>query len=161
MTAPHYHSHVDDPAAVGRRLRDARIEAGLSQRQLSFPGCSAAYISRLEAGDRVPSLQLLRKLAQKLNADEQYLATGEERIQQMPPELVETEVERVSTATGIGHPSRTGLPGASTTRPRRARVLWEHSRSLALAGERSSAARYARDALALLDYADDRRHRDA
>ena len=93
MTAPHYHSHVDDPAAVGRRLRDARIEAGLSQRQLSFPGCSAAYISRLEAGDRVPSLQLLRKLAQKLNADEQYLATGEERIEQMPPELVEAEVE--------------------------------------------------------------------
>ena len=93
MTAPHYHSHVDDPAAVGRRLRDARIEAGLSQRQLSFPGCSAAYISRLEAGDRVPSLQLLRKLAQKLDADEQYLATGEERIEQMPPEVVEAEVE--------------------------------------------------------------------
>ena len=93
MTAPHYHSHVDDPAAVGQRLRDARIEAGLSQRQLSFPGCSAAYISRLEAGDRVPSLQLLRKLAQKLNADEQFLATGEERVQQMPPELVEAEVE--------------------------------------------------------------------
>ena len=63
MTAPHYHSHVDDPAAVGRRLKEARLAAGLSQRQLSFPGCSAAYISRLEAGDRVPSLQLLRKLA--------------------------------------------------------------------------------------------------
>ena len=68
MTAPHYHSHVDDPAAVGRRLKEARLAAGLSQRQLSFPGCSAAYISRLEAGDRVPSLQLLRKLALKLNA---------------------------------------------------------------------------------------------
>ena len=74
MTAPHYHSHVDDPAAVGRRLKDARLAAGLSQRQLSFPGCSAAYISRLEAGDRVPSLQLLRKIAAKLGADEEYLA---------------------------------------------------------------------------------------
>ncbi|MEA2462360.1 MAG: hypothetical protein QOJ98_107, partial [Acidobacteriota bacterium] len=92
MTAPHYHSHVDDPMAVGRRLKDARIEAGLSQRQLSFPGCSAAYISRLEAGDRVPSLQLLRKLSQKLNADEQYLATGLARVEQTPPELVEAEV---------------------------------------------------------------------
>ena len=94
MTAPHYHSHVDDPAAVGRRIKEARLAAGLSQRQLSFPGCSAAYISRLEAGDRVPSLQLLRKLAAKLNADEQYLATGVEQIKQPPPELIEAEVER-------------------------------------------------------------------
>src|SRR5688572_31993844 len=92
MTAPHYHSHVDDPAAVGRRLKEARLAAGLSQRQLSFPGCSAAYISRLEAGDRVPSLQLLRKLAGKLDADEQYLATGVERIEQAPPEVVEAAV---------------------------------------------------------------------
>jgi transcriptional regulator with XRE-family HTH domain len=160
MTAPHYHSHVDDPAAVGRRLRDARIEAGLSQRQLSFPGCSAAYISRLEAGDRVPSLQLLRKLAQKLSADEQYLATGEERIQQMPPELVETEVE-LRLNGDWNRPREPNRPRGGLADPAgRARVLWEHSRSLALAGERSSAARYARDALALLDYADDQRHLD-
>jgi transcriptional regulator with XRE-family HTH domain len=160
MTAPHYHSHVDDPAAVGRRLRDARIAAGFSQRQLSFPGCSAAYISRLEAGDRVPSLQLLRKLAQKLGADEQYLATGEERIEQMPPELVETEVELRLNGDWT-RPPEPNRPSGSLDNPAgRARVLWEHSRSLALAGERSSAARYARDALALLDYADDRRHLD-
>ena len=159
MTAPHYHSHVDDPAAVGRRLRDARIEAGLSQRQLSFPGCSAAYISRLEAGDRVPSLQLLRKLAQKLNADEQYLATGEERIEQMPPELVETEVELRLNGGGTGHGAEQASR-RSRDPAERARVLWEHSRSLVLAGDRSSAARYARDALALLDYADDQRHLD-
>ena len=92
MTASHFHSHVDDPAAVGRRLKEARLAAGLSQRQLSFPGCSAAYVSRLEAGDRVPSLQLLRKLAQKLHADERYLATGVATVEQAPPELVEAEV---------------------------------------------------------------------
>ena len=161
MTAPHYHSHVDDPAAVGRRLRDARIEAGFSQRQLSFPGCSAAYISRLEAGDRVPSLQLLRKLAQKLNADEQYLATGEERIEQMPPELVESEVELRLNGSWDRPPEPNRPPGSLDDPAGRARVLWEYSRSLALAGERSSAARYARDALALLDYADDRRRHDA
>jgi transcriptional regulator with XRE-family HTH domain len=161
MTAPHYHSHVDDPAAVGRRLRDARIEAGLSQRQLSFPGCSAAYISRLEAGDRVPSLQLLRKLAQKLNADEQYLATGEERIEQMPPELVETEVE-LRLNGGWDRPPELNRPSGNLEDPaERARVLWDYSRSLALAGDRSSAAHFARDALALLDYADDRRPLDA
>ena len=160
MTAPHYHSHVDDPAAVGRRLRDARIEAGLSQRQLSFPGCSAAYISRLEAGDRVPSLQLLRKLSQKLDADEQYLATGEERIEQMPPEVVEAEVESRLNGDWNRQPEPNRPSGSLHDPAQRARVLWEHSRSLAVAGDRSSAARFARDALALLDYADDRRHLD-
>lgn len=72
-------THVDDPAAVGRRLREAREKAGLSQRQLSFPGCSPAYISRIEGGDRIPSLQLLREMGRRLGVSEDYLATGTER----------------------------------------------------------------------------------
>ena len=71
-------THVDDPSAVGRRLRDAREAAGLSQRRLAFPGCSPAYISRIEAGERIPSLQLLRELARRLGVTEDYLATGGE-----------------------------------------------------------------------------------
>jgi transcriptional regulator with XRE-family HTH domain len=161
MTAPHYHSHVDDPAAVGRRLKEARIAAGLSQRQLSFPGCSAAYISRLEAGDRVPSLQLLRKLAQKLNADEEYLATGVERIEQLPPEAVEAAVaHRLNGGSGASKQDRDRPSGGLQNPTERARVLWEHSRALVAAGDNSSAAHYARDALALLDYADDRKDLD-
>ena len=158
MTAPHYHSHVDDPAAVGQRLKDARLAAGLSQRQLSFPGCSAAYISRLEAGDRVPSLQLLRKLAAKLNADEQYLATGVERIEPDPPEVIEAEVERrlagEPASLSNGPRPAGGLEDPAT----RARILWQHSRTLAERGDRRAAAAFARDALALLDFADDLRH---
>ena len=190
MTAPHYHSHVDDPAAVGRRLKEARLAASLSQRQLSFPGCSAAYISRLEAGDRVPSLQLLRKLALKLNADEEYLATGVARVEQAPPELVEAEVAhrlgdhefakqryeqvleatsapgaRAQAAQALGRlrgetlaeaPAEARPSGGLQDPTERARILWEHSRALAARGEREPAARYARDALALLEYADDR-----
>jgi tetratricopeptide (TPR) repeat protein len=72
-------THVDDPAAVGRRLREARERAGLSQRQLSFEGCSPAYISRIEAGERIPSLQLLREMGRRLGVSEDYLATGLER----------------------------------------------------------------------------------
>ena len=91
-TSSHYHSHVDDPAAAGRRLKEARLAAGLSQRRLAFPGCSAAYISRLEAGQRVASLQLLRKIAAKLGADEEFLATGVAREHRRPAELVEADV---------------------------------------------------------------------
>ena len=72
-------THVDHPAAVGRRLREARERAGISQRQLSFEGCSPAYISRIEAGERIPSLQLLREMGRRLGVSEDYLATGLER----------------------------------------------------------------------------------
>lgn len=69
---------MDDPARVGERIRAARERAGLSQRQLAYPGCSAAYISRVEAGQRIPSLQVLRELGARLGVSEDYLATGEE-----------------------------------------------------------------------------------
>jgi tetratricopeptide (TPR) repeat protein len=71
-------THVDDPRLVGERVRAARAQAGLSQRQLAFPGCSPAYISRLEAGDRTPSLQVIRELGARLGVSAHYLAMGSE-----------------------------------------------------------------------------------
>ena len=54
-------------------------------------------------------------------------------------------------------PPEESRPSAGLADPaERARVLWEHSRTLVRSGDRRAAARYARDALALLDYADDR-----
>ena len=85
-------THVDDPKAVGRRLKDARERAGLSQRQLSFPGCSPAYISRIEAGDRIPSLQLLREMGRRLGVSEDFLATGRERTLPEDGQLLAAEV---------------------------------------------------------------------
>jgi tetratricopeptide (TPR) repeat protein len=84
-------THVDDPAEVGKRLKEARERAGLSQRQLAFPGCSPAYISRIESGDRIPSLQLLRELGRRLGVSEDYLATGRE-LRSARDELLEAEV---------------------------------------------------------------------
>ena len=72
--------HYDDPVEVGRRLHDAREGAGLSQRQLAFAGCSAAYISRIERGERIPSLQVMRELARRIGVTEAELAFGEERV---------------------------------------------------------------------------------
>jgi transcriptional regulator with XRE-family HTH domain len=69
-----------DPAAVGLRIKEARIAAGMSQRQLSFPGCSAAYISRLEAGDRSPSGHLLDELASRLGKTRVWLETGVDAV---------------------------------------------------------------------------------
>jgi transcriptional regulator with XRE-family HTH domain len=72
--------HYDDPAAVGTRVFEAREAAGLSQRALAFPGCSAAYISRIERGERIPSLQVMRELARRTGISEQALAFGRETL---------------------------------------------------------------------------------
>jgi transcriptional regulator with XRE-family HTH domain len=70
--------HYDDPVAVGQRLHTAREGAGISQRELAFPGCSAAYISRIERGERIPSLQVMRELARRIGISEATLAYGKE-----------------------------------------------------------------------------------
>src|SRR5215831_1785280 len=61
---------------VGARLRRLRIDGGFSQRDLSSPGVSYAYISRIEAGARTPSVKALRMLAAKLGVSVEYLETG-------------------------------------------------------------------------------------
>src|SRR3954454_24875239 len=63
---------------IGARLRRLRIERGLSQRELSAPGVSYAYISRIEADARRPSVKALRQLARKLGVSAEYLETGSE-----------------------------------------------------------------------------------
>ena len=143
-------THVDDPHAVGRRLREARARAGLSQRQLSFQGCSPAYISRIEAGDRIPSLQLLREMGRRLGVSEDYLATGKERgddasvlieaelaLRLDEPEVAEklylealdraeSKDERARALAGLGQIAfRAGKPREAIGRFEEARVLWQ------------------------------------
>ena len=89
-------THIDSAKAVGSRLRGARERAGLSQRQLAFPGCTAAYISRIEAGARVPSLQMINQLALRLEVAGQWLATGVE------PAVVEFELVEAEVALRLG-----------------------------------------------------------
>jgi ribosome-binding protein aMBF1 (putative translation factor) len=61
---------------VGSRLRRIREERGLSQRELSEPGVSYAYISRIEADARRQSEKALRALAPRLGVTPLYLETG-------------------------------------------------------------------------------------
>src|SRR6059058_526304 len=61
---------------TGQRLKRLRLERGMSQRELASPGVSYAYISRIEAGTRQPSVKALRRLAAKLGVTPEYLETG-------------------------------------------------------------------------------------
>ena len=62
--------------SIADRLRRLRMERGMSQRDLSSPGVSYAYISRIEAGARTPSVKAMRLLAQKLGVTVEQLETG-------------------------------------------------------------------------------------
>ena len=64
---------------VGQRIRRLREERDLSQRELSEPGTSYAYISRIEAGVRNPSEKALRALAVKLGSTPLYLELGSDK----------------------------------------------------------------------------------
>jgi tetratricopeptide (TPR) repeat protein len=84
--SPRYKQDLDDVTThegsagetIGQRLRRLRTDRGLSQRELASPGVSYAYISRIEAGTRQPSVKALRKLARKLGVSPGYLETGSE-----------------------------------------------------------------------------------
>jgi transcriptional regulator with XRE-family HTH domain len=78
--------------AIGARLRRLRTERGLSQRELSTLGVSYAYISRIEAGSRNPSVKALRMLAEKLGVPEEYLEYGERPVDNS---YVESELRRL------------------------------------------------------------------
>src|SRR5256885_9819348 len=61
---------------IGQRLKRLRLDRHMSQRELAAPGVSYAYISRIEAGTRQPSVKALRRLAAKLGVSADYLETG-------------------------------------------------------------------------------------
>jgi transcriptional regulator with XRE-family HTH domain len=68
------HSHV--APGLAQRLREARGQ--LKMRELANAvGVTTSYISRIEKGERVPTLQLLNRLADQLGVSREWLATGQ------------------------------------------------------------------------------------
>ena len=76
-TAPEKIKRMPKRESIGQRLHRLRIERGLSQRDLSSAGISYAYISRIEAGARTPSVKALRQVAGKLGVSVEHLETGQ------------------------------------------------------------------------------------
>jgi transcriptional regulator with XRE-family HTH domain len=67
-----------DPAeeTVGQRIKRVRLERGLTQRSIAGPGVTSVYVSRIESGQRRPSVRVIRMLASKLGVSPEYLETG-------------------------------------------------------------------------------------
>jgi tetratricopeptide (TPR) repeat protein len=71
---------------LGARVRHLRRKRGMTQRDLSFDGCSYSYLARIEAGDRRPSPRVLMEIARRLGVSTEEL-TGETSPQQRPRSL--------------------------------------------------------------------------
>jgi tetratricopeptide (TPR) repeat protein len=59
-------SRTIDAAELGRRLRAARLAAGMTQAQVTDGEVSAAYLSRIEDGSRRPEARLLERMATRM-----------------------------------------------------------------------------------------------
>ena len=67
---------ADVEELIGKRIRRLRRRHGISQRNLAGPGVSYAFLSRIEAGERNPSLRAMRYLARRLGVTPHYIETG-------------------------------------------------------------------------------------
>ena len=68
-----------DPAELGRRVRSARVAKGLTQTALGGAEASAAYVSRIESGQRRPGPELLETFASRLEVTVESLLDPTER----------------------------------------------------------------------------------
>jgi transcriptional regulator with XRE-family HTH domain len=96
---------VDGPGeeTFAQRLRRLRLARGLSQRAVSEPGISYAYVSRLESGQRQPSVKAIRRLAARLGVSPEYLETGRDvdAAEELELRLGELELELRLAEGGI------------------------------------------------------------
>ncbi len=77
MFRTHRKVTVSDPGSFGGRLRQARLDAGLTQSQLvRLSGIPKPTLSRYENGHVMPSLGTLTRLADALNVPEGSLLPG-------------------------------------------------------------------------------------
>jgi transcriptional regulator with XRE-family HTH domain len=99
------------------RLRRLRNERGWSQRRLSRAGYTAAYISRLEAGERQPSVHVVRQLAAELGIDPYYLEHGRDdplvvALREIASGVAKDPERRAARALKT-HAEETGVPEPS------------------------------------------------
>src|ERR671930_376459 len=83
----------NEDETIGQRIRRLRLKRGLSQRQLAAPGVGYAYISRIEHGDRDPSLKVMRILARRLGVSLEELETGKRVTVEADRELRVSDAE--------------------------------------------------------------------
>ena len=76
MTSQVQVNSPDAPTTLGQRVRQARVAAGLTQSELADSRFSKQYVSQIERDQLRPTEATLRWIADRLEVDTQFLATG-------------------------------------------------------------------------------------
>ena len=88
--------------SLGARIKRLRVEQSLSQRQLctGLDRFSYAYLSRVEADARQPSVRALRLIAERLGVTAYYLEKGTEAESTHQAALTDASAE-LETVIGL------------------------------------------------------------
>jgi transcriptional regulator with XRE-family HTH domain len=128
-------------AAFGERLKRLRVSRGLFLTDLAAPGAGAPYLSRVEHGERYPSVEVLHMLARRLGVTVSYLQTGDpvSRREGCELRLLEAELELAgggdAAAAAVDLEALLGDPELAERSPLRTRTLLAHARGLLALGE--------------------------
>ncbi|MCZ0972905.1 helix-turn-helix transcriptional regulator [Streptomyces albulus] len=72
---------MPEPVDTGRRIKELRVSAGMTQHELAGPDISASYISLVERGKRIPSGRALKILAGRLGVGMADISGGAARAE--------------------------------------------------------------------------------
>lgn len=90
-----------DPAVLGRRIRDARIAAGMTPAEVVAADASTADLSRIEAGQQRPDPQLLEQIAARLEVPLTDLLAG---VTHTKSDELRLQLDFAELALASGHP---------------------------------------------------------
>ena len=84
-------------ASLGERLRDLRVERGLTQQELAGEHCTKEYVSQIERGRTRPTTEMLERLAERLSVDRDYLERGVSSVDYERAEALVARIEALVT----------------------------------------------------------------
>jgi len=101
---------TETPVLVGQRLAAARLNAGLSQKDLGrLCGTPQSHISGMERGKRAPSIELAKTLAQNLRVSVHWLIGGDSTAT-LATRAIGTEHLLADSKTPVGLATLAGDP---------------------------------------------------
>ena len=113
-----------DPALLGQRLRAARVAKAMTQTDLAGADVSVGYVSRIEAGQRRPNLQVLTDLCVRLGTPVEQLLMG---VAPQELEQIKLNLDFAELSLESGDPQTAELQARDARDAAEAASLKEHT----------------------------------
>lgn len=85
--------HTKTPSPLHETIRKLRKDKGLTQENLgSIVGLSRNYINLIESGKKIPSIDALTKIAEKLDTTPGKIMSGEDAVRNIISTISEEEI---------------------------------------------------------------------